>query len=261
MSRFQSVKRTGLRPAVSMARVLDEEIIFGRSRAGNPRQILRSRPSLRICHGLHPAPPPTSPAPPHTAAPLRAAALHSVARFARVVSMGRTFSDFRFARLSSIRFSTSPRHSRPVARSGDALGSAPPPGLAFSAPGKSLGLLRMAGAGAQTPRQRSCHGLRIAHDLPPTSLGLLYGVPRAERAVVASRWGARAPGPGRAARSLGRSRYALALLGQGRSAKSASLNGRRKGASAAAPALLPPSACGRFAHPAILAFSHALHLP
>lgn len=161
-----------------MARVLDEEIIFVRSLVGNPRQILRSRPSLRICHGLHPTPPPTAPAHPHTAAPLRAAALSMVARFACVVSLGSNLSRIsRCARTSSIRFSTSPRHSRPVARSGYALGSAPPLGFAFSAPGKSLSLLRVAGAGAQTPRQRSCHGLRIAHDLPPTSLGLLHGVP------------------------------------------------------------------------------------
>lgn len=74
-------------------------------------------------------------------------------------------------------------------------------------------------------------------------------------------WGARAPGPERAVRSLGRSRYALALLGQGRSAPSASLNGRRKRASAAAPALISPSAFGRYSRPVPLAFRQAAPLP
>ena len=56
-------------PAPCPGGALDECFISGPAVHGNPRQILRARPFLRIWHGLHPAPPPaprtpaTSPAP------------------------------------------------------------------------------------------------------------------------------------------------------------------------------------------------------
>ena len=170
---------------------------------------------------------------------------------ARVVSLGSNRSRIsRCARTSSIRFSTSPRHSRPVARSGYAFGSAPPLGLAFSAPGKSLGLLRVAGAGARRRRASEAVTASALRTIcPPHPWDSCTESPALNARLSPRAWGARAPGPERAARSLGRSRYALALLGQGRSAPSASLNGRRKRASADAPALISPSACGRLGHP------------
>lgn len=158
---------------------------------GNPRQILRSRPSLRICHGLHPAPPPTAPSHPHTAAPLRAAALSSVARkCARSVPWVEPVSDFPLREdiLDPVLYEPSAFPTGRPVRICFRLGPAPWPRF-FRARKITRPPTGGRGRRAQTPRQRSCHGLRIAHDLPPTSLGLLYGVPRAERAVVASRLG------------------------------------------------------------------------